>query len=346
MSNSNRFLLFQFKPHKLHKERILVEKEFKDSENKILRKRSRFNLPKLLEEIRKVDFTKLYDFMKTLKKMDILILIYEYPYKEETNETRKKINKILGEMYISTVGRTAWELFQQDVEDPFLKELIKLSYRKDQDKFLGIDRDHLQIIGKAFEAKEGIIFGLATHLLRSTSNSKQVLGKWKIKEGSILEKKLITFMLLKGLNEDFIIQRDGVETVIQFFNQSTSNDYKSLLKVYLEARDYKVYNYKILEQAIRRLFDPRENSEEWNFLSQYGLEQVKRWMYTNELKEFFDSDTNSARFDYWKRFIDYMENVIPLKSPVVAFIYFDDFIVVEFGEIGSAYFYHRNVRVK
>ena len=68
---------------------------------------------------------------------------------------------------------------------------------------------------------------------------------------------------------------------------------------------------------------------------------MKKWLYANELKKFFDSDINSDRFEYWKRFIDYMENVIPLKSPLVAFIYFSDFVVVEFGEMGAAYFYHR-----
>ena len=36
-----------------------------------------------------------------------------------------------------------------------------------------------------------------------------------------------------------------------------------------------------------------------------------------------------------------MEKVKPLKSPLVAFIYFKNFVVVEFGNMGAAYFYHR-----
>ena len=48
--------------------------------------------------------------------------------------------KYLESYILSTVGRTAWELFQQDVEDPFLQELLQLSYKNEPTSFLGIDQ--------------------------------------------------------------------------------------------------------------------------------------------------------------------------------------------------------------
>ena len=341
MSNNNRFHLFHFKPRKLQEERVFIEKTFKNSERNVLAKRSKFNLPKLLESIRKVNMNDLADLMKTLRKMDILLLIYEYPFNNETNETKKKINKILGELYISTVGRTAWELFQQDVEDPFLHELLQLSYKKESSSFLGIETEFLEPFADAFSAKAGIIKGLLPFLQDTKMNTRQVLKKWKVKDASVLENKLMTDLLVHSLTEDYIVRRDGVESITNFLKSISSKDYKKLLKVYIEARNYKQYHHQIMEQAIRRLMDPREQEEEWGFISAKALEQVKKWLYSNELKKFFDSDINSQRFEYWKRYIDYMENVIPLKMPMVAFIYFADFVVVEFGEMGAAYFYHR-----
>ena len=119
------------------------------------------------------------------------------------------------------------------------------------------------------------------------------------------------------------------------------NDYKTLMKLYIEARDYKDFHQTIMQEAIHRLYDPNERIDDWTFLSEKGLDQVKRWLMFNELKKFFDNDSNSKRFDYWKRYFDYMENVIPLKTPLVAFIYFENFVVVEFGKIGAAYIYYK-----
>ena len=70
--------------------------------------------------------------------MDTLLLIYEYPFPEETDETKRKINEILNQEYTSLVGKTAWMLFQQDVKDSYLLHLIKKSYWREKDTFLQI----------------------------------------------------------------------------------------------------------------------------------------------------------------------------------------------------------------
>lgn len=341
MSNSNRFLPFKFRPTKLQIEGVVIEKEFRNFEDVIVNQRKKQKLPKLLESIRNSEIENLAKLILSLSKMDVLLLIYEYPFQEENKETKEKVNLILRELYISAVGRTAWNLFQADTEDSFIHQLLLFSYEKDKTNFIGVENDFKRPMENAFASNKGIIKGLVPYLQNSKLSTKILLKKLKIKEKSRLENKILFELLAVSLKDDYIIRKDGVEFITDYFKQIPSNQYKKLLKVYLEARGYKQYQYEIMDQAIRRLMDPREKEGEWSFLSQHALTQVKKWLFANELKKFFDSDVNSERFEYWKRFIDYMDNVVPMKNPFVAFIYFADFVVVEFGEMGAAYFYKR-----
>ena len=65
------------------------------------------------------------------------------------------------------------------------------------------------------------------------------------------------------------------------------------MKLYIEARNHKDFHHTIMQEAINRLYNPNERIDDWTFLSEKGLEQVKRWLMANELKKFFDNDTNT-----------------------------------------------------
>ena len=341
MNNSPRFYLFSYIPKKLIDERVSVQTKFSDAEKSVMKKRSKMNLPKLLEKIRKASYEQLHELIETLTRMDTLLLIYEYPFPEETDETKRKINEILNQKYTSLVGKTAWMLFQQDVKDPYLQDLIKKSYVREKDSFLQIDEEFLQLMGHAFNQSGDLVHSLAEMLRQSKHRFKMTLTKWKVKQDSVLEERLVYHMLEKGIRDDLILKRDGIAEITNIMKRYMMNDYKTLMKLYIEARDYKDFHQTIMQEAIHRLYDPNERIDDWTFLSEKGLDQVKRWLMFNELKKFFDNDSNSKRFDYWKRYFDYMENVIPLKTPLVAFIYFENFVVVEFGKIGAAYIYYK-----
>ncbi len=341
MNNSPRFYLFSYIPKKLIDERVSVQTKFSDAEKSVMKKRSKMNLPKLLEKIRKASYEQLHELIETLTRMDTLLLIYEYPFPEETDETKRKINEILHQKYTSLVGKTVWMLFQQDVKDPYLQDLIKKSYLREKDSFLQIDEEFLQPMSKAFNQSSDLVHELAEVLRQSKHRFKMTLTKWKVKQDSVLEERLVYHMLEKGIRDNLILKRDGIAEITNIMKRYMMNDYKTLMKLYIEARDYKDFHQTIMQEAIHRLYDPNERIDDWTFLSEKGLDQVKRWLMFNELKKFFDNDSNSKRFDYWKRYFDYMENVIPLKTPLVAFIYFENFVVVEFGKIGAAYIYYK-----
>jgi hypothetical protein len=341
MQNSNFFFHFTFTPTKLKTERTIVEKKFKDIEKEIAIGGGRKRLPELLERIRLTSIEELPSFVEKLTKMDIRILIYEYPFPNESKATRHKINEILTARYTSLVGRTAWELFQHDTSDEFLQDLIRGAFVREPESFVGMSEGFLKLFKNAIESSDSIVNGLTPFFLKSKSRAVELLKGFKVKEGSLLEAEITKKMFLEGLQENFIIKRDGEEFVSRKLQQYPTNDYKEMLKVYIEPRDYDEFHPSIMNDAIKfRLGDPRTKGEEWSFLSKDAFSQVKRWVLRQNLEEIFAGDADNKRFNYWKRFIRYMDDVELLKEPKVAFIYFKQFVVVEFGNIGAAYFYH------
>ena len=213
MNNSPRFYLFSYIPKKLIDERVSVQTKFSDAEKSVMKKRSKMNLPKLLEKIRKASYEQLHELIETLTRMDTLLLIYEYPFPEETDETKRKINEILNQKYTSLVGKTAWMLFQQDVKDPYLQDLIKKSYWREKDSFLQIDEEFLQLMGHAFNQSGDLVHSLAEMLRQSKHRFKMTLTKWKVKQDSVLEERLVYHMLEKGIRDDLILKRDGIAEI-------------------------------------------------------------------------------------------------------------------------------------
>ena len=178
-------------------------------------------------------------------------------------------------------------------------------------------------MSKAFNQSSDIVHELAEVARKSKHRIKVTLTKWKVKQDSVLEERLVYHMLEKGISDDTLLNRDGIGEITNIMKRYSMNDYKTLMKLYIEARNHKDFHHTIMQEAIYRLYNPNERIDDWTFLLEKGLEQVKRWLMANELKKFFDNDANSKRFDYLRRYIDYMEKVIPLKSPLVAFIYFN-----------------------
>ncbi|MDO7907573.1 EH signature domain-containing protein [Paenibacillus sp. JX-17] len=337
------FYLFSFKPQLLSEERVKIEQKYKNKAADIIKKRGKMLLPKLLEIIRSTPSESIAELAQGLKKMEVLMLIYEdYPFPEESVETVQKINQILTARYCIEVGKTAWVLFQHQYEQSLLQDLLKRIYTVDQFGFLLLEDELLLGMEEAVLHKEGMAQGLLSLLLKTNLKTKDAFHLLKIEEESKLEAALMKGILSNGLAADRIINRDGTEFIVRLLDNYPMDEYKSLIKIYLEPRKYNQFHAKIIQQAVERLRDPRERSADWEFLSEASVGEVKRWLIQKKLQIIFENDQDNQRLNYWKRFIDYMEDVELIQDPMIAFIYFDKFVVVEYGSIGAAYFYHRD----
>ncbi|MGQ7890671.1 hypothetical protein [Paenibacillus sp. WC2504] len=343
MMENKTYYHYTFEPLKLKEQRVKVEKVFKDADQALAKQLSRNKLPKLLELIRQVSFDELETFAQQLKRMEVFVLLYDYPFKDESHETRRKINLILTYRYSVQVGKIAWGLFQQDPHDVFLQDFLRLIYNTDQFEFLVSEEKSNDTIRTALLERAGIVAGLITSLLTSTQPTQSQLGNLKVQQDSLLEKELLKGVLLGGLAQQSYVQRDGVDFIVGRLERYEMDEYKTLISVYLESRSFKEFDYALMTQAIKRLENPLERPMHWDVMSPSIMEQVHKWLLHNKMKQFFEQDEDNARFDYWKNYLnqDYILDVDVIKNPKAAFIYFERFVVVEFGIIGAAYFYHR-----
>ncbi|MCM3170861.1 hypothetical protein [Paenibacillus sp. MER 99-2] len=336
------FYQFSFKPQMLTEERIKMERKYKNKQADIIRQRSRMLLPKLLEVIRVTPMENIVELAQSLKKMEVLMLIYnDYPFPNENQDTRQKINRILTARYSVEVGKTAWGIFQHQYEETYLMELLRAIYQVDQFGFLLLEDKMQHHMENAMYHKSGIVQGIISALLLTGTKTTEAFHALKIEEESKLESTLMRKILEQGLAQDHIINRDGADYIVRLLENYSMDEYKQLIQNYFEPRKYTQFHVAIVQQAVARLRDPRERVTDWQFLSSEALEEVKRWLIQKKLQILFENDQDNQRLNYWKRFIDYMQDVELIQDPMIAFIYFNEFVVVEYGQMGAAYFYHR-----
>lgn len=343
MPDKLRFRPISFTPHKLVEARKYAEKKYKDAEEHFIRKLSQRKMPNLLAKIRAIpqDPETVRKFALSLSKIEVRILIYEYPYYQEEKETMQKIILILMICYRKEIGRKAWEIYQNQIKDPYLPKLLHFVFRKEDPSFLGLDHQGRQELTDAFSTKKDPIHNLSTKLVHTDKLADDVLDSWKIKPESMLQLKLIKEMLVEGLVDDHIINREGALIIKSYLDRVTLEDYKDILKKYITHRDYQQFDKEMMIQAIQKLGEPRHHDRPWQFLSKEELNKVKQWIMHNDLQTFFSHIKDNRRFNYWKKYLEHMRDVKIFDEPLVVCMDFGAFVVVEFGRSGAAYFYHQ-----
>lgn len=333
-----------FRPLQLAEMRKQVEKKFGETGDYWLRKLSPLKLPDLLAKIRALpmDLKVIREFGHSLSRIESRLLIYEYPYYQEEKLTQKKIILVLISCYRTEIGRKAWDIFQTHVLDDYLPALLKVAFEKEDSSFLGLEAEARQQLSQAFAEPEQVIPALRDLLIHSKRVAEDVLASWKVKQDSVLYHTLLREMLAYGLHDDSLLNREGVSFVRTFLDKLTLEDYKQILKVYIAHRNYQSFHHELMIQAIQKLGDPRHYERAWQFLSGDELRQVKLWVMQHDLQSFFSQIKDNVRFQYWKRYLQYMEEIHHYDEVPVLCMDFGAFVVVEFGRSGAAYFYHKD----
>lgn len=336
------FYLFSFKPERLTEERVKMQKKYSSREAELLKHRGKILLPKLLEIIRHTSIEQIPDFAKDLKRIEVLLLIHEgYPFTEESEETITKINAVLLQRYSTAIGRAAWTLFQHSFKNDRLQKLLRTVYRQEGFSFLNMNSDLKERLNLTIGHRDGLSQGIVSAILLANLKTSEAFDMMKIEEEAKLETVLMEDILVQGLPHDRFIEREGSGFITRVLANYPMDTYKKIIKFYLKTRNYQQFHVAIVQQAVDRLRDPRERTVDWEFLSESVVSEVKRWLIQKKLQIIFENDQDNKRLNYWKRFIDYMEDVELIQNPMIAFIYFDEFVIVEYGNMGAAYFYHR-----
>ncbi|PLT43937.1 EH signature domain-containing protein [Paenibacillus sp. FSL W8-1187] len=335
--------VFNFVPHQLIQVTRRIEKKYKGTGTVAASLMNR--LPELLAEIRLAPVDAIGQLIQDWPDRYVRLLIRQWPYDEESEQVQHKINLILSSRFQPIFGIEAWSRFQEQPSHRFVQDLLVLIYPNDRmfSSHGSLEHEEQSVFNEAFRHPNGLLPGLVSGLIHSHATLQEMLKALKVKEGSELDRCLNFDVLQTGLSIKSFVKREGAAFLRSKLERYILSDYQLLMKGYLEAREYQEFDKILLDQAVQRLHDPRERQAEWAFLDEQAMRQVEKWLSAQELDIIFEHD-GKRRAEYWRTYMKYIELVVRLKNrnePMAAFIYFENFVVLEFGEVGRAYFYHR-----
>lgn len=336
---------FHYDPIKLGEKVKYLQNKYKEKgqvSEKVVMKR----LPDLLAHIRslKNERNEIIKFANTLKNIDIKVLASEYPYENEEEITADKIITILKEKYMTMVGRRFWSHYQHFPLDANVVKMLSYVFQKEDSNFLSLESTFKKEYEKIFDGSNAqkTLHQLSYEIgsLKKTINKS--FKERKIQKDSKLSHYIWQRVLNIYLKEQWFIDVQGVDIIIEKLKNIKLKKYKKVISNYLSDIEYNQYNEKIMMQVIERLLDPRESVQRWSGISEPNINKVKSYLMEKELSKFFRDDSDSKRFQYWRRYVQYMEDADFVKEPSIVVMYFPKFTVVEFALVGNAvYFYER-----
>lgn len=336
--------MFQYQPLKLRKIANEIQEKYKE-EDQISLTLTKKKLPNLLAQIRRLnnDESTIIAYANTLKQIDINVLSSEYPFEKEDIETIEKIITIVLKRYNRLVGRRFWQHYQHLPFDSKIINVLKFCFKNDSQDFLALKpyiREKYNCLFVQPKPKK-IIESMAIEIGNQKQKVHDTFKEWKVEQNSLLSYEIWYFILVHFINKLWFIKKQGIEFIRQKLESLTLDTYKEIIDKYLTGFNHADYHDELFTQVIRRLNDPRTNISRWNNISEQSIEKVKKRLIRDELYDFFEYD--SERFNYWKRYLDHVQDVDYIVEPPIAAMYFKEFVVVEFANVGNAaYFYERN----
>lgn len=347
MSNLRIFPTFHFRPMKLKStvEQLRVKYQHEGQVSEML---TSIKLPSLLKRIRRLNnsYEELVDFSRHLSRIDLNILATEFPYNKEDQETIKKIIFILKERYERVIGRRFWHHYQYDFLDDTILDMVQFSFEKENANFLGLSSTMREDYNQIFATSEPtrVINQMTLTLGNEKKYIKDSLSEWKIEEDSLLAQELTLRIIEQFIDKKWFVKTQGTSFLMEKLEHLDEKRYKVIMNNYLTSFTYETFDENLLTQLINRLGDPRKNENKWINISENAVQKVKMYLMNLELFDFFDAD--SERFNYWKKYLRYIDNVDLLDKPPVAAMYFGEFVAVEFANKGNAAYFYKQSEFK
>lgn len=304
----------------------------------------RKRLPNLLARIRTLGKgeTELRNFANKLKPIDINVLASGYPYKEEYAKTVSKVMFILRYKYTRIVGRRFWGYFQISPLDKDIIQMLVYIFNREESKFMGLKKPIRKKLNDLFNSKQinNLLKEMSIQIDPTFTTIDTAFKDWRIEKDSTLAKELWLLILENRMNTTQFVTTQGVKLIRGKLSNVHIDRYKQIIINYLAALNPEEYDQLLFTQLIDRLNDPRKNKSRWNNIPEQVIKKVKQRLIRTELYEFFDSD--SERFNYWSKYVNEVEDVDFNEEPMIAAMYFGEFVVVEFNQKGNAaYFYEQ-----
>ncbi len=333
---------FSFQPSKLIAVKDDIIKKFPTKTDIFKlkqRKAAEVDLEKLLAKIKETKLSNINFLADELKKYEIIALINNY--NKIPKELLEKVNKIILYKSDNQLFDMLWNTYLEEHNNKDLISLINSLLLKREN--YNVKEQVLKII---FDNKSPHISFIAYY-----NNSNYGLFDLFSLLDMVIENnftQVVAKMIFNNCDKN-TFNNESNENLLKVFSGLKLNELYSVVENYLLTLENDEFDESIMYKIKDRLGDPREDfSTAWNEINNKARDKASSWLNYKRLKEFFDSietDQEEAqkRFNYWEKHYNDMKKVEFVEDKLQLFMIFNEFVVIEFGDLGNAaYFYEKN----
>ncbi|SDF79901.1 hypothetical protein SAMN04244560_01256 [Thermoanaerobacter thermohydrosulfuricus] len=334
---------FVYIPHKLLeiKNRIISNSSNKaivfeknnDEEEKVM----------LLQKIDKTPFKDIRDLAFTLKNRELYLLIH-YFAAADFNIDPNKFYEIIRLRFKKKFAALLWEQYQNNYYNKMYVYYFTKFCNEFKEVFVELFKDEkiLQFI-KVMIVNDDVIKSICVHISKTKLNIDKFFNTLKISEKLKLGMNIKKYFYLYCDKETYMSSDPQVIlNAVKMYNQ---NELLRFIENYVGNIPFSELNYDIMEYILesKNIPESREKDFFWKDVSEPVWSKCRKWFLDNLMKKHLDG----PRYNFWANYIDYIKNFVVVKknnrNQAIYFIYFDEFVVVEFEPIGAAYIYRTDV---
>ncbi|SHF44647.1 hypothetical protein SAMN02746089_01929 [Caldanaerobius fijiensis DSM 17918] len=297
----------------------------------------------LLQKIDKTPFKDIHDLAFTLKSRELYLLIY-YFAGADFNIDPNKIYEIIRLRFKKKFAALLWEQYQNNYYNKMYVYYFTRFCNEFKEAFIELFKDEkiLRFI-KVMMVNDNVIKFICVYISKTKLNLDKFFNTFKINEKSKLGLNIKKYFYLYCDRETYVSSEPQVIlNTVKSYNQ---NELLMFIENYVGNVSFSELNHDIMEYILenKKVPENREKDFFWKDVSEPVWSKCRKWFLDNSMKKHLDG----PRYNFWANYLDYIKDFVVVKknnrNQAIYFIYFGEFVVVEFEPIGAAYIYRTDV---
>ncbi len=174
---------------------------------------------------------------------------------------------------------------------------------------------------------------------KNNKNINVILDEFAIDNNSLLHKIIDIEYLITASKKEYL-NLDKV-AFLEKANSFSMQDQGRLFNNYLSVVSINESNIEYLKSIYSKYKTPIENKTMfWSYISKDVIQIFLNWINVENINQVLGNDERSR---YWRRYSEYLKTTYVQEARGQIALDFGSFVVVEFTNIGAAYFYKKEV---
>lgn len=297
----------------------------------------------LLQKIDKTPFKDIRDLAFTLKNRELYLLIH-YFAAADFNIDPNKFYEIIRWRFKKKFAALLWEQYQNNYYNKMYAYYFTKFCNEFKEAFVELFKDEkiLQFV-KVMVVSDDIIKFSCIHIEKNKLNLDKFFNTFKISEKLKLGMNIKKYFYLYCDKETYV--SSDPQVILNMVKTYNQNELLMFIENYVGKIPFSELNYDIMKYILenKKIPESREKDFFWKDVSEPVWSKCRKWFLDNLMRKHLDG----PRYNFWAKYIDYIKNFVVVKrnnrNQAIYFIYFGEFVVVEFEPIGAAYIYRTDV---